>query len=110
MLAAIVFVALLLAASCYLITYWATHGQASWQNIIVSKVRLFVISKNSKLKLLSQTPIFLEKELIQGLSDHKSLEESFKPIESRIDFNWQTAEPIKFRPFKPKYHLTMGEK
>ncbi|KAE8448374.1 hypothetical protein EG329_009618 [Mollisiaceae sp. DMI_Dod_QoI] len=25
------------------------------------------------------------------------------------DFNWQTTEPLKFRAFKPKYHLTMGK-
>ncbi|KAL4949395.1 hypothetical protein BDW69DRAFT_198136 [Aspergillus filifer] len=24
------------------------------------------------------------------------------------EFNWETAEPLVFRPFKPKYHLTMG--
>ena len=25
------------------------------------------------------------------------------------DFDWRNTEPLKFRPFKPKYHLTMGE-
>lgn len=24
------------------------------------------------------------------------------------DFNWKTTEPLKFRPFKPRYHITMG--
>jgi hypothetical protein len=24
------------------------------------------------------------------------------------DFDWNTTEPTKIRPFKPKYHLTMG--
>lgn len=24
------------------------------------------------------------------------------------DFNWETAEPHKFRPFKPIYYMTMG--
>ncbi|PSS12800.1 hypothetical protein M430DRAFT_124428 [Amorphotheca resinae ATCC 22711] len=24
------------------------------------------------------------------------------------DFDWRTTEPLKIRPFKPKYHLTMG--
>ncbi|KAL1875516.1 hypothetical protein Plec18167_005452 [Paecilomyces lecythidis] len=32
----------------------------------------------------------------------------FSPIEPLVDFNWETTEPLKFRPFKPKYHLTMG--
>jgi hypothetical protein len=25
------------------------------------------------------------------------------------DFDWRTTEPLKIRPFKPKYHLTMGK-
>jgi hypothetical protein len=25
------------------------------------------------------------------------------------DFDWRATPPIKLRPFKPKYHLTMGE-
>ena len=25
------------------------------------------------------------------------------------DFDWETTEPLKLRPFKPKYHLTMGK-
>ncbi|KAJ9295423.1 hypothetical protein DTO271G3_5879 [Paecilomyces variotii] len=33
---------------------------------------------------------------------------NFPPIEPLEDFNWETTEPLKFRPFKPKYHLTMG--
>ncbi|KAJ9271783.1 hypothetical protein DTO212C5_2208 [Paecilomyces variotii] len=33
---------------------------------------------------------------------------TFPPIEPLEDFNWETTEPLKFRPFKPKYHLTMG--
>ncbi|KAA8629705.1 hypothetical protein SMACR_12077 [Sordaria macrospora] len=24
------------------------------------------------------------------------------------DFNWKTTEPLKFRPFKPRYHITMA--
>ncbi|KAK1145623.1 hypothetical protein N8T08_004182 [Aspergillus melleus] len=33
----------------------------------------------------------------------------YPPIEPLPDFNWETAEPLCFRPFKPKYHLTMGK-
>ena len=32
----------------------------------------------------------------------------FPPVEPLWDFDWTTKEPEKFRPFKPKYHLTMG--
>ncbi|KFY34438.1 hypothetical protein V494_06773 [Pseudogymnoascus sp. VKM F-4513 (FW-928)] len=30
------------------------------------------------------------------------------PVETLVDFDWKTTEPLKFRPFKPKYHLTMA--
>ena len=33
----------------------------------------------------------------------------FPPVEEQIDFDWKTTEPVQARPFKPKYHLTMGE-
>ncbi|KAF5878741.1 uncharacterized protein Bfra_000908 [Botrytis fragariae] len=26
------------------------------------------------------------------------------------DFDWRTTEPLKLRPFKPVYHMTMGTK
>lgn len=33
----------------------------------------------------------------------------FAPVEPLEDFVWRKTEPLKLRPFKPKYHLTMGE-
>ena len=33
----------------------------------------------------------------------------FPEIEEQPDFDWKTTEPLKIRPFKPKYHLTMGK-
>lgn len=30
-------------------------------------------------------------------------------IEPLCTFNWQDAEPRKLRPFRPVYHITMGE-
>lgn len=33
---------------------------------------------------------------------------SYPPIEPLQDFDWRTKEPVKIRPFKPKYHLTMS--
>ncbi|KAL1987915.1 hypothetical protein VTN96DRAFT_1899 [Rasamsonia emersonii] len=32
----------------------------------------------------------------------------FPPIEPLENFDWKTTEPLKIRPFKPKYHLTMA--
>ncbi|KAL5357710.1 hypothetical protein BJX96DRAFT_23481 [Aspergillus floccosus] len=32
----------------------------------------------------------------------------YPPIEPLPDFDWTSTEPLSFRPFKPKYHLTMA--
>lgn len=29
-------------------------------------------------------------------------------MEPLYDFDWKTAEPQRFRPFKPAYNITMG--
>lgn len=33
---------------------------------------------------------------------------AYQAIEPLQDFDWESTPPIKLRPFKPKYHLTMG--
>lgn len=30
-------------------------------------------------------------------------------IEPLSEFDWESTDPIKIRPFKPEYHLTMGQ-
>ncbi|CEJ61078.1 hypothetical protein PMG11_09622 [Penicillium brasilianum] len=32
----------------------------------------------------------------------------YPPVEALPDFHWQSKEPVKIRPFKPKYNLTMS--
>ncbi|KAJ5325766.1 hypothetical protein MYU51_001283 [Penicillium brevicompactum] len=32
----------------------------------------------------------------------------YPPVEQLSDFDWKTKEPLKLRPFKPKYNLTMS--
>jgi hypothetical protein len=34
---------------------------------------------------------------------------AYYAIDSLPDFDWRSTSPTKIRPFKPKYHLTMGE-
>jgi hypothetical protein len=34
---------------------------------------------------------------------------AYDAIEPLNDFDWKTTPPLKLRPFKPKYHLTMGK-
>ncbi|KAE8372345.1 hypothetical protein BDV26DRAFT_297946 [Aspergillus bertholletiae] len=41
-------------------------------------------------------------------TSHNESQETYPPIQPLPDFNWETTEPLKFRPFKPKYHLTMA--
>ena len=33
----------------------------------------------------------------------------YQDIEPLHDFDWESTPPLKLRPFKPKYHLTMGK-
>lgn len=35
---------------------------------------------------------------------------AYQVIEALQDFDWASTPPMKLRPFKPKYHLTMGKK
>jgi hypothetical protein len=35
---------------------------------------------------------------------------AYDAIEPLKDFDWKTTPPLKLRPFKPRYHLTMGER
>ncbi|PGH18047.1 hypothetical protein AJ79_00673 [Helicocarpus griseus UAMH5409] len=32
----------------------------------------------------------------------------YPPVEPLKNFNWEKTEPLKIRPYKPKYHLTMA--
>ncbi|RAH85189.1 hypothetical protein BO86DRAFT_304613 [Aspergillus japonicus CBS 114.51] len=34
--------------------------------------------------------------------------DGYPPIEPLHSFDWETTEPVQFRPFKAKYHLTMA--
>ena len=34
---------------------------------------------------------------------------AYQDIEPLHDFDWESTPPMKLRPFKPKYHLTMGK-
>ncbi|PYH45443.1 heme-dependent oxidative N-demethylase family protein [Aspergillus saccharolyticus JOP 1030-1] len=38
----------------------------------------------------------------------KGGENEYPPIEPLHQFDWETTEPLQFRPFKAKYHLTMA--
>lgn len=44
----------------------------------------------------------------KALTNEKTKLNPYEAIEPLHDFEWSTTEPIKVRPFKSKYHLTMG--
>ena len=48
---------------------------------------------------------------ISGLVAEKKVapeEDPYNDIDPLRSFDWKSEEPIQIRPFKPKYHLTMG--
>lgn len=42
------------------------------------------------------------------VSENEDALAAYQNIEPLSDFDWASTPPIKIRPFKPKYHLTMG--
>ncbi|KAK5991767.1 Upstream activation factor subunit spp27 [Cladobotryum mycophilum] len=48
--------------------------------------------------------------VVDGNSKSGRLETKAKPlvIEPLVDFDWKTTEPVKYRPFKPTYYISMG--
>ncbi|KAL1850176.1 hypothetical protein VTK73DRAFT_9738 [Phialemonium thermophilum] len=42
------------------------------------------------------------------LADAASEKPAAPRVQSLTSFDWETTEPLKFRPFKPVYHMTMG--
>lgn len=36
------------------------------------------------------------------------LQDTYHKFEPLKDFDWRTTAPLRLRPWKPKYHLTMG--
>ncbi|KAF2457881.1 hypothetical protein BDY21DRAFT_385566 [Lineolata rhizophorae] len=45
---------------------------------------------------------------VLGLTLYRQLEFLYDNIEPLLDFDWASTEPLKLRPFKPKYHLSMA--
>ena len=44
----------------------------------------------------------------KALTNEKTEPNPYDDIEPLHNFDWSSTEPIKIRPFKPKYHLTMA--
>ncbi|ELR05568.1 hypothetical protein GMDG_07488 [Pseudogymnoascus destructans 20631-21] len=53
-------------------------------------------------------PTAREKGGINGQNANSTPSTFLGPVDTLVDFDWKTTEPLKNRPFKPKYHLTMA--
>jgi len=59
--------------------------------------------------LISKTQKPLEAaNATESLSKTVSRQDGYPKVEPLPDFDWKITEPIKIRPFKPKYNLTMS--
>lgn len=64
----------------------------------------------SSLIVLSTSSRKRERSISPSATDGKDVEPTCYPqIESLAEFCWETKEPVKIRPFKPKYNLTMSK-
>ena len=52
----------------------------------------------------------LEPDEKQHGSEQEDPLKAYQDLEPLRDFDWESTPPMKLRPFKPKYHLTMGRK
>lgn len=46
--------------------------------------------------------------IISDQNAHSNSPTILGQVDTLVGFDWKTTEPLKHRPFKPKYHLTMG--
>ncbi|KFY46680.1 hypothetical protein V495_02313 [Pseudogymnoascus sp. VKM F-4514 (FW-929)] len=53
-------------------------------------------------------PTAVEKGGINGYNYSQNPLTALGHVEQLVGFDWKTTEPLKHRPFKPKYHLTMA--
>jgi hypothetical protein len=80
-------------------TSWFTLG--NYSNVILLVVFLAVALNQVRRKNNEAKKAGYEKRFLKA--------PEFPEVEEKADFEWTTTEPLQLRPFKPKYHLTMGK-
>ncbi|KAL4785686.1 hypothetical protein BJX76DRAFT_346867 [Aspergillus varians] len=79
---------------------------AAFLGILVCLVAVYIrCNRNTKYGLAPIPSPFSGPETKTNPGTHAS---GYAPITPLPVFNWATTDPLVFRPFKPKYHLTMG--
>ncbi|KFY94168.1 hypothetical protein V498_04012 [Pseudogymnoascus sp. VKM F-4517 (FW-2822)] len=78
--------------------------------VLVTGFTLFFAKRyrNVRPSPTQDVPAEREKEVINDKDALPGTPTILGPVETLISFDWKTTEPLKHRPFKPKYHLTMG--
>ena len=81
-----------------------------WTGVLATAAILTYVT----IRIWRVLPCLLEKisrgtdHLGANFNNDKLEKEPYSLIIPLPNFVWQTIEPLKIRPFKPKYHLTMG--
>lgn len=57
------------------------------------------------MKLGDTTNFKLKQQLKIPVEEHL---DDYPSVEPLLEFDWKETKPIKIRPFKPKYNLTMS--
>lgn len=84
----------------------------SWTGVLgVMAVLTYVVIRIWRLypQILGQLP---GEEICRETSPNEEMceKDPYSVITPLPDFDWQKTETLKLRPFKPKFHLTMGKK
>lgn len=89
---------------CAMIFFLIVFSIRKWQSFDkVSTVDPVFSRNNFKISQLKRS--IQQKPAPAKTSSRKYTAEAIIPLQK---FHWQDTEPLKLRPFKPKYHLTMG--
>jgi hypothetical protein len=80
-------------------TSWFTLG--NYSNVILMIVFLLLAFNQIRRRQNEAKKAGYEKRYLKA--------PEFPDVEEQSDFDWKTTEPLQLRPFKPKYHLTMGK-
>lgn len=84
---------------------WEDFKGSSWftkmnyTNILMLAGFIFLAIQQVRSKMKASEQAGLDKRALKA--------PTFPPIEEQPTFDYKTTSPIKLRPFKPKYHLTM---
>ncbi|OOF99844.1 hypothetical protein ASPCADRAFT_126737 [Aspergillus carbonarius ITEM 5010] len=79
---------------------WILHIQQNPVVVVFSVFALWLFARWNRLSPPSASP--------KALKHETQNQNTYPPIIPLPNFNWETTEPTKYRPFKPKYHLSMA--